>query len=150
MIIDIFEEMPLSFEPRIDVAGCYVQVNGKILLLQRSIRQSQSGTWGLPGGKLEKGETHEQAALRELFEETHIALSPQQIVSPMKPFFIRTQELSYTFHVFYMPLAQMPNLLLSPEHAAYAWTSVQEALQWPLMAGAKEVLLSCRTAFDHL
>jgi len=37
------------------------------LLLQR---RSDSGNWGLPGGFLELGESFEQAAHRELYEET--------------------------------------------------------------------------------
>ena len=32
--------------------------------------------WEMPGGRLEPGETHEQAALREFSEETGMALEP--------------------------------------------------------------------------
>lgn len=34
------------------------------------VRRSDHGTWGLPGGGVEAGETWEQAALRECLEET--------------------------------------------------------------------------------
>lgn len=43
--------------------------DGRILLVRRG-HQPQVGRWTVPGGRLEPGETHEQAATREAFEET--------------------------------------------------------------------------------
>ena len=43
----------------------------EILIIKRSDKaDSFPGCWGLPGGKIEKNETPEQAAVRELKEET--------------------------------------------------------------------------------
>jgi mutator protein MutT len=52
-------------------AACLVVVDdtGKILLVKRSV-EPKIGKWCLPGGFIELGETPEQAALRELKEET--------------------------------------------------------------------------------
>ncbi|MBB3697900.1 zinc ribbon domain-containing protein [Flammeovirga yaeyamensis] len=54
--------------PRI-IAGCLPVFEGKILLGKRAI-DPRKGYWGLPAGFLENGETPEDGALRELFEET--------------------------------------------------------------------------------
>ena len=51
------------------IVGCLPVWKGKILLAKRAI-EPQKGFWGLPAGFLEKNETAEQGALRELFEET--------------------------------------------------------------------------------
>lgn len=46
---------------------------GAVLFTRRGecvLVRSRSGEWGLPKGHLEAGETEEQAAMREVFEET--------------------------------------------------------------------------------
>jgi 8-oxo-dGTP diphosphatase len=55
---------------------------GPELLLIRRRKPPFAGLWALPGGKVhdEEGETVEQAAARELCEETGLRLSPKQIV----------------------------------------------------------------------
>lgn len=52
-------------------ASCLVVVDhcNRLLLVKRSV-SPKKGFWCLPGGFMELGETPEQAALRELFEET--------------------------------------------------------------------------------
>lgn len=52
-------------------AACCFLTNdqGELLLVQRSI-EPRKGMWTLPGGYVETGETTEEAALRELSEET--------------------------------------------------------------------------------
>ena len=44
---------------------------GNVLLVRRR-NPPDAGLWGFPGGKCERGETPEQAALRELAEETGV------------------------------------------------------------------------------
>ena len=53
--------------PRV-VAGCLPVYDNKILLCRRAI-EPRKGLWTLPGGFLELGETIEQGAVRETFEE---------------------------------------------------------------------------------
>ncbi|MCK4944880.1 MAG: NUDIX hydrolase [Alphaproteobacteria bacterium] len=52
-------------------AGVYILARdtGRILALKRSANVRSPRTWGIPGGKMEDGETPEQTAVREVFEE---------------------------------------------------------------------------------
>ena len=54
-------------------ASSVVLINGRILMLRRpEDSHSYPGRWSLCAGKLEKGETPERAAVREIMEETGI------------------------------------------------------------------------------
>lgn len=50
--------------------GALVERDGKALLVK------QDGRWLLPGGEVEDGESHAEALIRELDEETGVAVEP--------------------------------------------------------------------------
>jgi ADP-ribose pyrophosphatase YjhB (NUDIX family) len=60
--------------PRV-LVSCYVHWRDRVVFCRRA-HQPAKGYWGLPGGFVEKGESLEEAAAREVLEETGIALNP--------------------------------------------------------------------------
>ena len=64
----------------VDVAvGVLVKPNGDFLLTSRPPGKVYEGYWEFPGGKLEAGETVEQALRRELIEEIGITIGTVQL-----------------------------------------------------------------------
>ena len=57
----------------INVAAAIIQKDGKILSRQRGYGEFKDG-WEFPGGKLEPGETGEQAIVREIQEELEVTI----------------------------------------------------------------------------
>ena len=53
-------------------AVALIDVDGRVLLAQRPEGKSMAGMWEFPGGKVEQGETPEEALIRELDEELGI------------------------------------------------------------------------------
>ncbi|MEO9822050.1 MAG: (deoxy)nucleoside triphosphate pyrophosphohydrolase [Paracoccaceae bacterium] len=53
-------------------AVALIDVDGRVLLAQRPVGKSMAGLWEFPGGKVEQGETPEEALVRELNEELGI------------------------------------------------------------------------------
>lgn len=63
-----------SGEQKVYAASIAVRRGPEVLLVLRS-RGNSAGLWAFPGGKAEAGETLEQAACRELLEETGVVAS---------------------------------------------------------------------------
>lgn len=57
---------------------CYVERDGRYLMLRRR-KEPFLGLWTAPGGKLEPGETPEEAIRREVGEETGLALASLEL-----------------------------------------------------------------------
>ena len=58
--------------------GVLIDSEGRFLLTSRPEGKVYAGYWEFPGGKLEPGETVEQALRRELLEELGIEIGPAQ------------------------------------------------------------------------
>ena len=72
---------PREYPPRPIVGiGVAVLRPGAVLLVQRG-RPPNLGAWSLPGGAQEVGETAEEAARRELLEETGVTAGPLQLAA---------------------------------------------------------------------
>ncbi|MEU9762793.1 (deoxy)nucleoside triphosphate pyrophosphohydrolase [Streptomyces sp. NPDC047987] len=77
-------------DDRVVVAGAVFD-RGRLLAARRSAPPELAGRWELPGGKLEPGETGEQALVRELREELGVETRPLERVPgewPLKPGYV--------------------------------------------------------------
>ena len=119
-------------------AVALVDADRRVLIAQRPEGKSLAGLWEFQGGKLEEGETPEQALIRELEEELGIStksacLAPVSFASH-----------SYgTFHLL-MPLyvcRKSQGTPVAREHAALKWVKPQALRDYP-MPPADEPLIA--------
>ena len=87
------------------VTGCLPIWKDKVLLAKRAI-EPRKGYWNVPGGYLENGETVEEGAVREVWEEACINV---EIISLHAVFSIPRINQVYMHY-----LAKMPDLNFSP------------------------------------
>lgn len=135
----VFRIKPTDFSPVVETSCCYFQVGDKFLFAKRSLGKPEGGKWGIPGGKIEKGESAQQAVVREMFEETGVHLD-QEKLKYIGELFIRKIDVDYVFHIFHQVADHSPNVVLNNEHEEYCWSSLDEASKLPIMSGGKEVL----------
>lgn len=110
---------------------------GKVLLIKS---WHGSGKWSLPGGGINKREQPVESAVRELMEETGIALGTDQLeLMAVEPY--KDNGLSFTCHYFigrlHQTIAPSPRL---PEVITAEWVSVRELHGLGLAADARAAL----------
>ena len=120
----------------------------RVLTLQRSLTTRCPSAWETVHGRIEPGESPEEAALREVREETGLEVQRLYNVT-VQPFYLhrsQTVELAVVFAAFVDP--RRP-ILLGEEHQDFAWVSGDEALArffWPReRAALAEVMHLYRT-----
>lgn len=77
LVVDADHNAPRAADrPVVDVAvGVLIAPDGRFLLTSRPVGKVYAGYWEFPGGKLEAGETVEQALRRELQEEIGVTIA---------------------------------------------------------------------------
>lgn len=63
----------------VEVVAALIWAEGKFLICQRPAHKARGLLWEFVGGKVEEGETKEQALIRECQEELAITVEPQAI-----------------------------------------------------------------------
>jgi 8-oxo-dGTP diphosphatase len=71
---------PSEVAPRVRVVAGVVFRDGEVLLTQRPPTAEHAGQWEFPGGKIEPGETPEQAVVREIREELGVGATPRGVL----------------------------------------------------------------------
>ncbi len=129
--------------PSAPIAGVgAVIVKGDKVLLVRRGREPLLGQWSLPGGAVELGESLEQAIVREVKEETGLAIAPVKILKVFDRI-ERDSAGEVRFHYVLVDFLCTQNLTMS-EDELLAASDVSE-LRWVPVAGlrqSKEFVLS--------
>ncbi len=110
------------------VAAALVDPEGRVLIAQRPPGKTMAGLWEFPGGKIETGETPEQALIRELEEELGI-LVKEPCLAP----FTFASHAYADFHLL-MPLylcRRWEGVPHPREHVAIKWVRPRELISDP-------------------
>lgn len=105
----------------------------RVLVMQRSLDTRCPTAWESVHGHVEKGEEPEEAALRELREETGLTAARLYNVT-VQPFYLHKTHTVQMAVVFAAFVAEPATVTTGPEHTNAEWLSVDAALArlaWP-------------------
>ncbi len=118
--------------PVVTVGALIRDRSGRYLMLRT---HKWSGKWGIPGGKVKRGESSEQALIRELKEET--GLTVERIRFVMVQDCIDSDEFLRPAHFLLQNYlvevdGERPDVVLNDEAEAWQWVSPAAALEMEL------------------
>ncbi|MCI5137725.1 MAG: A/G-specific adenine glycosylase [Candidatus Electrothrix sp. AR1] len=138
-IVDL-RPIPGKKEKRIDISmACgIIQYGDRFYIQQRLEKDVWGGLWEFPGGRIKEGESPEQAAVREIIEETEFQ------VTDLRPFATTVHHYTkyrVTLEAFFCTLQD--NQLTEPVlHAAsqYKWVTFNELSTFAFPAGHRQLI----------
>jgi len=120
-----------------NVVAAVIEVNGKVLCMQRgSTRYSYtSHLWEFPGGKIEEGETPQQALHRELLEEMDLDVEVREHLATVTHDY---PDFTITLAA-YRCVADTTQFTMR-EHAASRWLPWSELMTLPWCAADERLI----------
>lgn len=120
------------------VACALLDADNRVLIAQRPPGKAMAGLWEFPGGKVEPGETPEDAVIREIAEELGVNIT--------KPCLAPLTFASFDYPGFHllMPLyvcRQWEGTPVARQHSALKWVRAKRLRDYP-MPPADEPLIS--------
>ena len=110
----------------INVVAAIIHQDGKILATQRGYGEYK-GLWEFPGGKMELGETEEQAIIREISEELNVDIVVERKVCTVEHDY---PQFHLVMHCFWCSIGS--GVLELREHQSARWLaqSEWESVEW--------------------
>jgi mutator protein MutT len=121
---------PTSQAQLTPVAGAVIlDARGRVLLVRRA-KAPAAGTWSLPGGRIEPGETPEEAVVREIREETGL---PTRVLAPLGVVEIAGEGMRYAIHEFLLAVVD-PTLpaRAGDDASEIRWVPIDDLPQVPV------------------
>lgn len=113
------------------VCALIEDADGRLLVAQRPEGKHLAGMWEFPGGKVEPGETPQDALVREIAEELGCAARPG---APLTPVTHAYEQVTVRLIPFLARLVDPETRPEAREHAALRWVTREEITTLPMPA----------------
>lgn len=109
------------------VAGIIID-SDKVLIARRGSKESFAGGWEFPGGKIEAGETPQEALIRELKEELDVTISIGELCAEITHNYgdVNINLISYYCRI-------IDGKITMSAHDMYKWVDIKHLLEHNLL-----------------
>ena len=112
------------------IKAVVIRNHDEVLLLKRSDKSKNPGKWDLPGGHLDKGETIQEALVREILEETKLEVETGEILGTTEFSKKERQFKDEKRGLRYLAYYKSGEVKLDKkEHQDFVWLKIGEALE---------------------
>ncbi len=134
----------ISMNDPIECAGIVLIKDNKVLLVKHGQKAEHlNDTFGVPGGRLDPGESHIDCAIREFFEETNLIVKKDDLIEIPNDYVAtieRKTEGTKTFSMKNFKCNNFTGDLISNEEADPVWTDLSELDNLNLLPNVKEMI----------
>jgi 8-oxo-dGTP diphosphatase len=117
---------------RIPCVGAVIKDPAGRLLLIRRGHEPGAGLWSLPGGRIEPGETDQQAVVREVLEETGLSVECGQLLGAVE---LPGPDETFIDVSDYLAVVTAGELAAADDAADARWVTAAELAGLPLTEG---------------
>lgn len=127
---------------RVPCVGAIVRDdNGRLLVVERRYAPA-AGTWSLPGGRVEAGESPADAVRREVLEETGIRVDVDDVVGVVELAGTKDRRYVVTDYAARVANGTTPHPTAGDDAAAARWVTQEEFAELDTSPGLAETLVA--------
>ncbi len=118
-----------------EVVAALIRDGEKFMICRRPAHKARGGLWEFPGGKVEKGESKEEALIRECREELALTVRPERVFFRVLHTY---PDLTVRLTLFECTIEEGTPTLL--EHSEIAWIAPAEIPRYSFCPADEEIL----------
>ncbi len=131
--------VPAEKQRKIDIVmACAIIIHdGRLYIQQRLADDVWGGLWEFPGGRLKKGEAPEQAAVREVAEETELAVGDLRHFATVVHYYTKYR---VTLHSFFCTLLDGRTAPVLHAASGFRWVDCSEIKAFAFPSGHRKLI----------
>ena len=119
----------------IDVVAAVLKDKKNFLIAKRGFNQSFPSKWEFPGGKVEKGESFQNALIREIKEELNVTINVLKKIASER---VEVKDVLISIHYYYAEIISGTVELM--EHDHFKWVRKSSINNFDFIIGDKRIL----------
>lgn len=125
----------MGIDKTIRVVAGVAKMDNKFLVAKRSYQKSLGGKWEFPGGKIEEGETYENALIREFNEELSVQIKVHDLIKEIS--FIKDD---YRIEITFFQVQIIEGDIILNEHIEFQYLDKKNLSRMNLCSADKELI----------